>query len=211
MTSCNDIIDPPTTNPCDADKDHNYSRELKQKSYHLLILHHSAKCRSFCDKRNCLYFKSLWKHMSRCNNDQCLRSGCRSSREILSHYIECKDFFCKICLPVRYVMMKGSMNITGKSRESKKRKAALSVEDEESTLPTCLPVTTNLDADNNRTSTTERKQRQVRRVSLTSSQDTRIENSSSSFRSKRKKISFADEKSMSLEAIQYIGHCNDSS
>ncbi|KAL7495383.1 hypothetical protein ACHAWT_003809 [Skeletonema menzelii] len=95
-----------------------HSELLRRKIQRLLLIRHCTKCsiRSiplppnvkavdtgyFCPVTSrCAEGKALCAHIKTCKLDDCTYKKCLTTREVLGHYINCRDVGCKICGPVR--------------------------------------------------------------------------------------------------------------
>lgn len=75
----------------------------------LKFLRHAARCTypeacphaPFCNN-----MKKLWAHITVCQDNACARPHCFSSRNILTHYNECDNDSCRICVPVKIYIKK---------------------------------------------------------------------------------------------------------
>lgn len=94
------------------------SELVRRKIQRLLLIRHCTKCsiRSislppnvnaidtgyFCPVTSrCAEGKALCAHIKTCKLANCTYKKCLTTREVLGHYINCKDRGCKICGPVR--------------------------------------------------------------------------------------------------------------
>ena len=82
-----------------------YKKKIKCKQIHLLMLRHASMCthkEGECPfSATCSKFQVLWKHINKCNDDECKIKHCFQSRRLMSHYCQCVDVRCLICIPVR--------------------------------------------------------------------------------------------------------------
>ena len=84
---------------------------LRRQQERLCLLRHASICHDNteettssvvkCELPYCPEMKVLWKHICDCDNRVCEFNHCISSRYVLSHYKECKEASCEVCLPVR--------------------------------------------------------------------------------------------------------------
>ncbi len=87
---------------------------VRRKIQRLLLIRHCTKCTIrkpnvktidtgyFCPVTSrCAEGKALCAHIKTCKLDNCTYKKCLTTREVLGHYINCKDRGCKICGPVR--------------------------------------------------------------------------------------------------------------
>lgn len=97
---------------------------VRRKIQRLLLIRHCTKCsvRSiplpplalpspssnrtpagyFCPvSSHCAEGKALCAHIRACKLDDCTYKKCLTTREVLGHYMKCRDSGCKICGPVR--------------------------------------------------------------------------------------------------------------
>eukprot|EP01083_Nonionella_stella_P203912 743731_1 len=112
------------------------SRSLLAKQQRLLILYHASQCDSTescpCTvTKHCAAMKTLWKHMSTCNDRECKVKHCYSSRVILSHFQKCNDDFCRICIPVKAALSNRKMK---RVKNSYTRKSATTATDSDSDI-----------------------------------------------------------------------------
>lgn len=94
------------------------SELVRRKVQRLLLIRHCTKCsvRSiplplnvqtvdtgyFCPvTSHCAEGKALCAHIKACKLDDCTYKKCLTTREVLGHYIKCRDLECMICGPVR--------------------------------------------------------------------------------------------------------------
>ncbi|CAN6980265.1 unnamed protein product [Brassica rapa subsp. trilocularis] len=70
----------------------------------LLFLLHARTCKRpgvKCPGRNCVTVQKLLSHMNSCVEPQCLYPRCRPTKSLISHYKNCKDLRCPVCVPVK--------------------------------------------------------------------------------------------------------------
>ena len=94
------------------------SQFLQRKIQRLLLIRHCTKCsiRSiplppnmktadteyFCPVTSrCAEGKALCAHIKTCKIDDCTYKKCLTTRQVLGHYMNCRDVECEICGPVR--------------------------------------------------------------------------------------------------------------
>ncbi len=90
------------------------SELVRRKIQRLLLIRHCTKCSIrkpnvktidtgyFCPVTSrCAEGKALCAHIKTCKLDNCTYKKCLTTREVLGHYMNCKDRGCKICGPVR--------------------------------------------------------------------------------------------------------------
>ncbi|KAL3804695.1 hypothetical protein HJC23_008510 [Cyclotella cryptica] len=79
-------------------------RTVASKQHRLLVLRHSSQCQAEdgkCSKyAQCAEMRVLWQHMSNCREGNCAVKYCKSSRNILRHYLNCRED-CETCAPLR--------------------------------------------------------------------------------------------------------------
>ena len=91
------------------------SKDTKAMQQHLTLLFHARKCPHDEDHHcpvtpQCSDAKRIWRHIANCHNRKCRH--CYSSRYVLTHFRECKDYSsCVICLPVREEMARRRMQV----------------------------------------------------------------------------------------------------
>ena len=90
------------------------SKDTKAMQQHLTLLFHARKCphdEGHCPiTPQCSDAKRIWRHIANCHNRKC--PHCYSSRYVLTHFRECKDYSsCVICLPVREEMARRRMQV----------------------------------------------------------------------------------------------------
>jgi hypothetical protein len=84
-------------------------RITRHKQQRSLLYHHSVNYphESGCPvTQHCSEMKRLWRHMVGCKDTNCRVPQYFPSRAILSHYRECKDANCPVCIPVRETQRK---------------------------------------------------------------------------------------------------------
>ncbi|KAL0757402.1 hypothetical protein Bca101_095070 [Brassica carinata] len=70
----------------------------------LLFLLHARTCKRpgvKCQGGNCVTVQKLLSHMNSCVEPQCLYPRCHRTKSLISHYTNCKDLRCPVCVPVR--------------------------------------------------------------------------------------------------------------
>ena len=70
----------------------------------LLFLLHARTCNppgGKCTDRNCFTVRKLWSHMNSCVEPQCLYPRCPQTKLLISHYKNCKDLRCPVCMTVK--------------------------------------------------------------------------------------------------------------
>ncbi|KAG2319822.1 hypothetical protein Bca52824_013035 [Brassica carinata] len=70
----------------------------------LLFLLHARTCNppgGKCTDRNCVTVRKLWSHMNSCVEPQCLYPRCPHTKLLISHYKNCKDLRCPVCMAVK--------------------------------------------------------------------------------------------------------------
>jgi E1A/CREB-binding protein len=75
---------------------------FQQAAERLLSLLHASNCQHVdgrCPRGypNCKEMKELWLHVNVCRKRTCEYQRCVLSREVLSHYRECRDPQCIVC------------------------------------------------------------------------------------------------------------------
>ncbi len=100
------------------DEQESRSELIRRKIQRLLLIRHCTKCPIrkkplpsnvnaidtgyFCPVTSrCAEGKALCAHIKTCKLNDCTYKKCLTTREVLGHYIKCKDPGCKICGPVR--------------------------------------------------------------------------------------------------------------
>ena len=84
---------------------------MRRKIQRLLLIRHCTQCSKpfsnsapgyFCPvTSHCAEGKALCAHIKTCKLDDCTYEKCLTSREVLGHYMKCKDLGCMVCGPVR--------------------------------------------------------------------------------------------------------------
>ena len=93
---------------------------VRRKIQRLLLIRHCTRCSVgsippppftsnvvddsdyFCPvTSHCLEGKALCDHIKTCKLNDCTYKKCLTSREVLGHFMQCKDRGCKVCGPVR--------------------------------------------------------------------------------------------------------------
>lgn len=105
-----DLEDPPSPDIVQAynEKD---QKLVRRKIQRLLLIRHCTQCSKpfsnsapgyFCPvTSHCAEGKALCAHIKTCKLDDCTYEKCLTSREVLGHYMKCKDLGCMVCGPVR--------------------------------------------------------------------------------------------------------------
>ena len=88
----------------------NTDAKTRGKRHRLLLLRHASQCTAengtCIITSKCAEMKVLWKHLARCNDNECRVPHCLSSRYILSHWRRCRSP-CNICGPVKKLIKNG--------------------------------------------------------------------------------------------------------
>ncbi|KAJ4879380.1 Histone acetyltransferase HAC12 [Raphanus sativus] len=78
--------------------------KIRNQQRWLLFLLHARTCNppgGKCTDRNCVTVRKLWSHMNSCVETQCLYPRCPHAKLLISHYKNCKDLRCPVCMAVR--------------------------------------------------------------------------------------------------------------
>ncbi|CAA7056718.1 unnamed protein product [Microthlaspi erraticum] len=75
-----------------------------QQRWLLFLLHARTCCKQpgeVCSDRNCVTVQRLWSHMNSCVETQCVYPLCHPTKALITHYKNCKDLRCPVCVPVK--------------------------------------------------------------------------------------------------------------
>ncbi|KAJ0247933.1 Histone acetyltransferase HAC12 [Hirschfeldia incana] len=78
--------------------------KIRNQQRWLLFLLHARTCNppgGKCADRNCVTVRKLWSHMNSCVETQCLYPRCPHTKVLISHYKNCKDLRCPVCMAVK--------------------------------------------------------------------------------------------------------------
>lgn len=79
---------------------------------YLILLLHAHKClkkidsERNCQIKDCCQFRELLMHINECtllNQKNCIKMNCNLGKQLLFHWINCKNSKCSICLPIKSI------------------------------------------------------------------------------------------------------------
>lgn len=82
----------------------NRDPKFRNQQRWLLFLLHARTCKppgGKCPDRHCVTVQKLWSHMNSCVEPQCVYPRCHPTKALISHYKNCKDLRCPVCVPVK--------------------------------------------------------------------------------------------------------------